>query len=520
MPLFWGMLVKSLKGHFALKKLRTVLAEADDAGFFQLIWATYILQSDEPKYAYPYIKEFPPEAATEDFTANFAIRKWELEILSTLLLTTDKAGFKHGRKRVTLIDRWNSISAAVNHLRAVTGAESVRKYDRQSLEWEMARAVQQQFHWSRIMHPDNLHRNLTVYGHRAAREAFLAKYGVSFDDFTMVCMMLSFDVLYRPWWKEPGWQQLKDKLPVVEKVLAVIAIPIGDARKASAELIKKHGSKRISFLPSILREHPVLFHQAQGTYIAPIPLLLVARMTTGLYYDFTDAPQAVRDQTTREFEQYTRRMIEAYLGLETLAEHKYGVKKGEQKDTPDVLVRDGGEITLVFECKTAKQTFEAKFADDPIAASEKAIPQLAKGILQLWRFFSACRRGVYTGNPVAANARGVVLTMDTWFHLEHTTLRAEVMRRAHEQAKQEPDIEQADFDRAVVFSTAQDLSAILGCCDVAGLYQAVEASAREPKYEGYELYGVAGELGVRGDQKQFPFDQDEVIPWRKDLPVT
>src|SRR5438045_184857 len=101
-----------------------MLSEADDAGFLQLMWATLIIQSGTPEPAKPYLK-YPPDAATSDFTSKMAIRKWELDTLILLLLSTQKApvhryarhDLRRYKQRVTLIDTFDATTTVVNLLR-------------------------------------------------------------------------------------------------------------------------------------------------------------------------------------------------------------------------------------------------------------------------------------------------------------------------------------------------------------------------------------------------------------------
>ena len=67
-----------------------------------------------------------------------------------------------------------------------------------------------------------------------------------------------------------------------------------------------------------------------------------------------------------------------------------------------------------MECKATKLTFPAQFADDPIAEAKIGYDEIAKGVFQLWRYFSHARRGIVSTDAVRADAYGMVLTLDTW----------------------------------------------------------------------------------------------------------
>ena len=76
-----------LKRDMRGKKLRNLLARADDEAFLQMLWAVDALQSDRVSVAKNYIK-FPASAATSDLAASSAIHSWELETLASFCRET------------------------------------------------------------------------------------------------------------------------------------------------------------------------------------------------------------------------------------------------------------------------------------------------------------------------------------------------------------------------------------------------------------------------------------------------
>jgi hypothetical protein len=73
------------------------------------------------------------------------------------------------------------------------------------------------------------------------------------------------------------------------------------------------------------------------------------------------------------------------------------------------LVKDDGKLVIAGECKATKLTYLAQFAEDPFDAEKKQYDQLARGVLQLWRYFSHVRRGVVQ-EELALEAHAMVLT--------------------------------------------------------------------------------------------------------------
>lgn len=501
------------------KKLLTLLSRADDVGFLQMLWATYVLQSENPVPASRYIKH-PKDAATPDPASSYAVRHWELDTLATLVLTTEKAKLSHGKNHLLRTDVWDAMATVVTLLHDLEEGESGMKITSDNVLQEMSRIAQRQFHWQRsYFHAEGIRRALYVYGHEDAKAYFQEKYGVSLDGFTMTCIMLSVEFLSRPWIRESNFKQLRDNTEMFRKVLSIASRPVGGIRKEAGQLRALMtqligGMWRHAYLPSILRRYPLVEHR--GEFIAPIPALLIYRATAGLYYDFIgeDAKSLLKTAEKR-FETYIQELIPAYLpDLVTLSEILIGTKKAKFL-TPDVLVRSGGTITLVIECKATKNTFAAQFAQDQIKGGKRGTDQLCKGVMQLWRFFSAVRRGIYTANPVAPEARGMVVTMDNWL-LFDTFVRESILQQAIIDAAKYPEILEQDR-KPIIFCSAQDFADTLQESNESGLYAAVDA-ASGVKYAGWDLIGILRDLGLSVEGKPFPFNMDDVVPWRRDLP--
>ena len=202
--------------------------------------------------------------------------------------------------------------------------------------------------------------------------------------------------------------------------------------------------------------------------------------------------------------------MKAYLPeLEANKEEAYG-PKGLQVDPPDCLVRDGDLVVLAIECKTTKLTFEAQYAENPMAVAQQGFQQIAKGIFQLWRFFSHARRNIYGTRPVSPDAIGLVLTMDGWMQMA-AGLRNAAMKRAEEMAAKDADITKADM-RRVVFVSVQELNDTLAQTERPE-FLAVLAHATTDRYDGYGLPEVARDCGVSLVRERYPLDMGALLPW-------
>ncbi|MER9504696.1 hypothetical protein [Mesorhizobium sp. M0579] len=521
--------MSSLKAKMLRNKLEGKLGRADDAGFLQLMWATVIMQSGNSGPAMAFIKA-PKEAITDDPRSRQIIRKWEIETLINLLLTCPKAPahryahheLKKGIHQVLTIDNFDSVGSVINLLRDLENAEHEGRISKENILQELSRIAQRQFHWQGggYFHPEAIRRTLFIYAHEDAKGYFEAKNGFTIDDLTLMGVGLTFEFMLKPWLMAPTYDILASRKEALARVLAAVSLSIPAARKTAVALRNEmiaatKGNLLTAHRPSILRQHP-LIQKADGAYIAPIPELLIQRATSGLYYDFIgDDAQGIRQQAAKRFELYVQELIPAYVeGVQCLEEQEIGLKRSRFL-TPDVLVLSGDRITVVIECKATKNTFSAQFAADLAVGAKRGINELAKGVFQVWRFFAAVRRGVYTEHPVADELHGMVVTMDDWLRLD-TFVREKVVQEAHSIADRYPEIE-AEDRRSVVFSSAHQLAETLARTDEKGWYTALTHAATE-KYQGYDLSAILEELGVEEKRKPFPFNMEEVMPWQRELP--
>jgi hypothetical protein len=191
--------------------------------------------------------------------------------------------------------------------------------------------------------------------------------------------------------------------------------------------------------------------------------------------------------------------------------YRYG-PKGGQFDSPDILIRDQSNLVIVAECKATKLTYLAQFAENPFEAAKKQYAQLAKGIFQIWRFFSHVRRGVVK-EDLATDYHALVVTLDPFMQISRDP-QNNVVAEANALADEDGNIAPEDR-KFVVICPIFDLEAILARSTEDSLLASLKASSEE-KYQGWMLINVHRDRGAVkefGDPKPYPFDLDSVLPW-------
>ena len=191
--------------------------------------------------------------------------------------------------------------------------------------------------------------------------------------------------------------------------------------------------------------------------------------------------------------------------------HRYG-PKGAKFDSPDVLIKHQGRLVIVAECKATKLTYLAQFAEDPFEAAKKQYTQIAKGVFQLWRFFSHVRRSIVE-EDLAADCYAVVFTLDAFMQMAQDP-QNKVFAEANALADEDGNIA-PDDRKPVVICPVHDLEFILSRATETSLLASLKAS-NEGKYQGWMLREVHRDTGAAkefGKPKLYPFDLEDVLPW-------
>lgn len=495
------------------------LERADDADCLTLIWAVRALQSGHAEAAGRYIS-YPPEAAMDGIVGDHAIYPWELETFVTSLLTTEKDNPRKARYRRSNCTAFAPVRILTHLLREIGGAEYVLLSKPEGILEEMYRVGQRQFWWQRGPNSEKLYRFAYIYGQGECGEFFEQTNGLSVSDFLCLSVALLGVLLRKPWTELPDPAVFRLPKAKMERTLALHSIQLVEARKRASQ-INSDATRRLGrplrteYMPSLLRQKPIIrIDRKLPTYIAPLPSLIMSRATAGLYYDLRQGPDKLLTEANTRFEGYIRALLTAYLPeLGAIKDDAYG-PKGFQVDPPDCLVTDGGQVVLAIECKTTKLTFEAQYAENPMAVAPQGFEQIAKGIFQLWRFFSHARRKMYETRPVSPDAIALVLTMDSWMQMA-AGLQNDAMKRAEEMAARDADIIKADM-RRVVFASIQELNETLAQTERPE-FLAVLVSATSTKYDGYSLPSVARDCGVSLVRKRYPLDIGTLLPWWNEI---
>lgn len=490
--------------------LSTNLSATDDEALLQMLWTLNALQTGRAAEAGRFLNGYPPEAATDGIFGPHAIYPWELEALANELLTTAKGPYRTFNYR-----NWNSIGSLFNQLRAVENAEYGARREELNIRVEMGRLAARQFPWQRgYADIPSLYRNTFIYG-----QGECAAYLQDAENLTSSDMTLVGFSLLAAFYPEPAIRPARDlnvlnewgiNPDILNRTLARISRPIEELRWQA--LMLRDVDMAIAYKPSILRRFPCLRVGTRNrVLVAPLPVLIMDRVTNGLFYDVIAGGGPVRDEIGRRFEAYSLELLSEMLpGAQFAAEASYRTRYGTVA-TPDVLLRnDDGAIQIAIECKASRMSVAARFGEAP--EGDRGYEEIAKGVMQLWRFYAHCRQRI-APDRLAQNAKAMILTLDEWF-AGRSTIIPQIITRAHELADASAHEIPTEDRRPIAFCTISELESALVTATPASLLEAIGAASGERV--GWIFSTLHGETeAVKTPPKDYPFLEalGTLLPW-------
>lgn len=490
--------------------LKFRLASAPELAFLRMLWTLNALQTGRADDARRFLGPHPPEAETEGILGRHAIYPWELETLANEFLVTPQERYLYFP-----CSDWNAIGDLVNQLRAVENAEYAARRGELNIFVEMGRIGARQFQWQRgHFGIPQLYRNAFIYGQGECAAYLSQSLGLTASDMTLVGFSL-LSVLY----PDPTIRPAQDldliyefgiSHEAVQSTLHRIARPIAEVRREACEL--RTVEEPIAYRPSILRRFPCLRVGHRGrVLIAPLPELIMDRVTNGLFYDVVRGGGPVRDEIGRRFESYSLDLLCRMMPeLAFECESKYLTDHGTVS-TPDILMRDtDGAVRLIIECKASRMGMPARFG--PAPEGDRGYDEIAKGVMQLWRYFGHCRRPV-AQDRMAKDACAMILTMDEWF-AGRPTVVPKIMARANEMADlSRHDIEPIDR-QPVAFCTISELEVVLARATVSSLLETVRIGSGDKV--GWIFSSLHDEaVSAKTAPRNYPFENEleGLLPW-------
>jgi hypothetical protein len=498
------------KAKYHLKQLRKMFARANDYAFLQMIWAIDALQDDREDVTAQYLKTYPKGAAQSTLTSPYAIHRWELETLLVQLFLTTKQEVGSGLNLILDCSKFEAIRETINRVRKLEDVESATYLRDYGVFMEMHRLAQRQFHWQHgYYNLPQLYRYSYIYGQGKCGEYFERTYGIPITDLTFAGFALFAAHQRTPWLQQPlGIPELEPSPDLVKRALPLLALSAEDARARTvafnAQMAEQNGGTLpTAYLPNVLRQFPLISTDVDLTrFIAPIPEMLLMRVTSGLYYDLIPGGALLLNDANDRFEQYCVEYITKLMPRFTTSRSYHYGPKGSGFDSPDVLIKDHGKLVVVGDCKATKLSYLAQFAENPFDAAKQQYEQIAKGIFQTWRYYSHVRRGI-AGGEISEDSYVMIFTLD-WFLYMSRDLKAKVVEQAKALAEKDGQITEHDR-KPVVFCAIQELEGVLPIATEDTFLAALKATQDE-KFKTWQFREVYRDsTPEKPPRKDYPF---------------
>lgn len=497
------------------KKLDKLLEAADDTAFLRMIWAVNALQSGRANNARPFLR-YPKDAETTDIAAPYAVHPWKLEVLVNELLTTKKPVPVPGRRyRMLNCVNFDSMALLSNTLNRLENAEDGLTLTRVGILREMHRLGQRQFEWQRgFLNIPLFYRSYFIYGGPLTRAHFEARCNISLDNFGLICFAIYAMFNDKPEVLEStSLSQIEISSSQLAATLDLISSGIAEARSYATQIRADAG--HISYKRSILRAFPCIRIGVGGDRIvAPLPDLILPRSTSGVFYDVISGSDNVRNEIAARFETYAVEFMSSMLpSFSVTPSYKYSYRRN-LVDTPDILLREGENISVIFECKARRMSFEARFSEDPIVDARQGYQEIAKGVFQIWRFVSHHRRNFLGEEQISKDAVGVILTLDQWLSMA-TVIRDEVFDLARGMCALRDSEITNDDQIPIIFCAIDEFEYVLGHSSEQNFAETIRLATTD-KYRGWLLGGVFRDAFPDSQEvRQYPFLSKikDVLPW-------
>ncbi len=479
-----------------------------DEDFLLLIFAQNAVQSgnlDAARLIFRY--GFPAQFANAKMPDMARAHEWELETIANEFFTTSST-YRWVYASHPRLNHESSMALIhiVNLLCAMENEEYA--YHDHQIRNELRRIVNRQFEWQRgFFNKASAYRTAVMYGGTECEQYLRSTLGVSLDQisfgaFALYAAFQSYAQVDR--------RLTTDHVGLPHEVRDIVFdLFSADLRKVRFQAREQRQKYRTTaYRPSILRKFPCIRRSDNDRLmICPLPELIMARATTGIFYDVIPGGGPIKNEVGRRFEDYCLILLSrCYPDVSFEPEFSYMLKT--RQDSCDILVSINDEISHIYECKAVRMSLADRYSESEF--SGRGYDEIAKAVFQIWRFASHCRRGL-SDRRLAKNPIGMVVLLDSWMTMI-IDAKKEVMDRAKALAAKGDKITEID-QIPVLFAEIGDLENLVMSVKFPS-YVEVLRKALTKEYEGWLLNSIFQAGDYVADQVIYPFpDLGQVVPW-------
>ena len=333
--------------------------------------------------------------------------QWEFEVLAReIILNGDKYAERN-------ISTWNDVSREINAVKAIEN-ECWRERQEGDILYELVRISHRQFPWQRGINRPHVARYSRLYEHAGLDEMVRSQFEMSHREILQISLALTGHLLDESTIRLPLRNELNGVPPrVCDAFVRKFSSSITELRDAYRSNASYGINWAYTFNP--LRSKP-LIRLSDDLVICPIPMFLLRRATSEIYFDIVKDQQSFARNfgpAVQDLVGEIARLSDVRDRFTIIPEVRYGSAKAP-KDTADWLIQDE-TATLFVECKGARPRYQGisdltdrHFIDDEFA-------RLRNFTLQLYKTLHDALRGRYptwksNGKPIYP----LIVTLEDW----------------------------------------------------------------------------------------------------------
>ena len=431
--------------------------------------------------------ELEDERLKETVLSKHDVGQWQLAHFAKMLIEASN-DFRSGRVN----DQELYLACNYyNNIREPTPDDPFTPEGRREILNNLIRISYTQFPYQMINHRADISRALILFEELAAKvtsefnvdSAFRALTGLSVREFIVngFAIWAIVGAGEIPPASEPKDPRLKEFLPLEkqQRFRALVTADYATFRECQSKQFRIDGFERQQF--NCLQTYPLIRTQKSRKLVCPVPLLLVRRITRGIYFYLQDAysSDGVRNDFTtffgkNLFEPYVGKQLEMLAGItELIPEQNIGSEK-----TCDWILIEGDAITLI-ECKSLGLTFRAKAFAETRDVAEDLRKRIIKAVQACERTRIAIAKGSQGLERLKGKStRNLVVLYDDIF-LFNSLLYRELL---------DPELKELGLDQVPFqICTIQELEFLIPIIEARGLAHTLDEKVADKERATWDI---------------------------------
>ena len=332
---------------------------------------------------------------------------WELDILAReIVLNAVTKGDRSLR-------RWNDLAGAINHIKRLDNEAYAAFGDQRDVLLEMHRIAHRQFPWQIGMGVNPLMRALKIFGHSAMEAIVVKELGMTMRQVLLIGMAMIGHFQKSAGMQNYDCSELGIPQDASRAFFARLTSTVDVLRtlttKQNLTILIAYAWNPLEATPLVRidRDHP-------ERVVCPIPLYLLRRTSTGIFYDLVNAP-GFDNAFGESFQVYVGEVMEFACKpprFSIFPEESYYVGSNKFHGADWVLSDHTGH--LFIEAKTKRLTLGAKIRsiNDDL---ERDLVTMATAVVQHYQNILRALDGKTRWQPDGLPIYPLVLTLEDWF---------------------------------------------------------------------------------------------------------